>query len=156
MVKDNIQVDKLLQPIPESEDLDYPTEPHYDPALSDETTAEKRQRQQRNVKRRADWQNSFKDNADKGHQVDNIPWEEADNKAKSLKYLSLGSQAAKIFHQRFLHTNIQKRHTKMHTTYKNALEMHSSNNSKKHSYKQEMKHLIVFTFSDVVKKRANP
>ena len=58
MVKDNIQVDKLLQPRPESEDLEYPTEPHYEHALSDETTAEKIQREQRKAKRRRDWQNS--------------------------------------------------------------------------------------------------
>ena len=45
MVKDNIQVDKLLQPKPQSEDLYYPTKPHYDPALSDATTAKKRQRE---------------------------------------------------------------------------------------------------------------
>ena len=40
MVRDSIQVEKLLQPKPESEYLDYPTQPHYDPALSDETIAE--------------------------------------------------------------------------------------------------------------------
>ena len=65
MVKENIQVDKPLQPRPENEDLDYPTEPHYKPALPDETTAERRQREQRNVERRTDWQNSCKDIEDK-------------------------------------------------------------------------------------------
>ena len=40
--------------------------------------------------------------------VDNIPWDDADNKAKSLIYLSLGSQATNIFHQRFPHTDLQK------------------------------------------------
>ena len=52
MVKDNIQVEKLLQPKPESEDLDYPAQPHYEPPQPDETTAERRQREQRNQKRR--------------------------------------------------------------------------------------------------------
>ena len=108
MVKENIQVDKLLQPRPENEELDYPTEPHYEPALSEETTAERRQREQRNVRRRTDWQNSCKDIEDKGPQVDNIPWEEADNKTKSHIYLSQGTQATNIFHQRFPHTDIQK------------------------------------------------
>ena len=108
MVKENIQVDKLLQPRPENEELDYPTEPHFEPALSDETTAERRRREQRNVKRRTDWQNTCKDIEDKGLQVDNIPWEEADNKTKSHIYLSLGAQATNIFHQRFPHTDIQK------------------------------------------------
>ena len=73
MVKDNIQVEKLLQPKPESEDLNYPTQPLYQPALSDETTAEKEQREQRNQKRKTDWENACKVTEDKGPQVDNIP-----------------------------------------------------------------------------------
>ena len=52
---DNIQVDKLLQPKPESEDLDYPTEPHFEPSVSDETTAEKEQREQRYLNKGTDW-----------------------------------------------------------------------------------------------------
>ena len=108
MVKENIQVDKLLQPRPENEELDYPTEPHYKPALPGETTAERRQREQRNVKRRTDWQNTCKEIEDKGPQVDNTPWDEADNKTKSHIYLLLGAQATNIFHQRFPRTDIQK------------------------------------------------
>ena len=40
--------------------------------------------------------------------VDNTPWDEADNKAKSLIYLSLGAQATNTFHQKFPHTDLQK------------------------------------------------
>ena len=40
--------------------------------------------------------------------VDNIPWDDADNKAKSLIYLSQGAPATNIFHQRFPHTDLQK------------------------------------------------
>ena len=57
MVKDNIQVEKLLQPKPEREDLDYAAQPHYEPPQSDEKTAEKRQLEQRNRKRGTDWLN---------------------------------------------------------------------------------------------------
>ena len=35
MVKDNIQVEKLLKPRPENEDLDYPAHPHYEPPQPD-------------------------------------------------------------------------------------------------------------------------
>ena len=108
MVKDNIHVDKLLQPRSENDELDYLAEPQYEPALTDETTAERRQREQRNLKRRTDWQNTCKEIEDKGPQVDNIPWDKADNKAKNYIYLSLGSKATNIFHQRFPHTDIQK------------------------------------------------
>ena len=108
MVKDNIQVEKLLQPKPEIEDLDYPAQPPYEPAQADETTAERRQREQRNQKGRTDWQNGCKAIEDKEPMVDNIPWDDADNKAKNLIYLSLGAQATNIFHQRFPHTDLQK------------------------------------------------
>ena len=47
--KENIQEEKLLRPKPTAEELDYPKEPIYEPALPDETTAEKRQREQRNI-----------------------------------------------------------------------------------------------------------
>ena len=40
--------------------------------------------------------------------MDNIHWDEADNKVKRLIYLSLGAQATNIFHQRFPHTDLQK------------------------------------------------
>ena len=86
-------------------------EPPYEPALPDETTSERRQREQRNVKRRTDWQIICKEIEDKGPQVDNIPWDEADNKTKSHIYLSLGAQVTNIFDQRFPHTDIQKYHT---------------------------------------------
>ena len=42
--KENIQLAKLLRPKPTIEELDYPQEPIFEPALPDETTAEKRQR----------------------------------------------------------------------------------------------------------------
>ena len=137
MVKDNIQVDKLLQPRPENNELDYSTEPHYEPALSDEKTAERRQIEQQNLKRRTDWQDTFKEIENKGPQVDNIPWDEADNKAKSYICLNLGSQATNIFHQRFPHTDIQK------CTTDALVEQ-----LKKQSYKQGMKNSSASSFSD--------
>ena len=73
MVKDNIQLEKLLQPQPESEDLDYPAQPHYEPPQPDETTVGRRQREQRNQKRKTDWQNECKTIEEKGPMVDNIP-----------------------------------------------------------------------------------
>ena len=71
--KENIQVEKLLRPKPQNRELDYPHEPMYEPPTSDETTAEKRQREQRNIKRKVDWQNQCLAIEDKGPYVDNIP-----------------------------------------------------------------------------------
>ena len=109
MIKDNIQVEKRLQPRPESEDLNYATEPQYESALSDETTAEKKCKEINAMyKKRTDWQNSCKYIEGKGPQVDDIPCDKIGNKARSLLNLSLGSQAIKIFHQRFPLTDVQK------------------------------------------------
>ena len=106
--KENVQVEKLLRPKPHNRELDYPHEPMYEPPTADETTAEKRQREQRNIKRKVDWQNQCLAIEDKGPYVDNILWEYADTKIKSLIYLYLGQEATIIFHQRNRHTEMSK------------------------------------------------
>ena len=50
------------------------------------------QREQRNEKRRVDWENECKKIETKGTTVDRIPWDEADMKVKSLIYLSRWSR----------------------------------------------------------------
>ena len=89
-------------------ELDYPHEPMYEPPTSDETTDEKRQREQRNNKHKVDWQNQCLAIEDKGPYVDNIPWDVADTKTKSLIYLSLRQEATNIFHHRNPHTEMSK------------------------------------------------
>ena len=81
--KENIQVEKLVRPKPTVEELDYPQEPIYEPALSEETTAEKRQREQRDIKRKVDWQSQCQAVEDQGPMIDNAKWDEVDNKVKS-------------------------------------------------------------------------
>ena len=78
--KENTQVEKLLRPRPQNAELDYPYKPLYETPTSDETTAEKRQREQRNIKRKVDWQNQCLAVEDKGTYIDNTPWDEADTK----------------------------------------------------------------------------
>ena len=99
---------KTLRPKPHNRELDYPHEPMYEPPTSDETTAEKRQREQRNIIRKVHWQNRCLATEDKGSYVDNIAWDEADTKIKSLIYLSLGQEATNIFHHRNPHTEMSK------------------------------------------------
>ena len=107
--KENMQVEKLLRPKPTIvEELDYPREPIYEPALPDETTAEKRQREQRNIKRKVDWKNQCQAVEDQGPMIDNAKWDAVDNKVKSLIYLSLGTEGINIFHQRNPHTELSK------------------------------------------------
>ena len=108
IAKESIQIDKLIRPRPTKAELDYPQEPIYEPTTSDETTSEKRHREQRNIKRKVDWQNQCEGIEDKGPYVVNIPWDEADTKIKSLIDLSLGQDATNIFHQRNPHTEMFK------------------------------------------------
>ena len=108
IAKGSIQVDKLLRLRPTSAELDYTQEPINEPTTSDETKAEKRQREQRNTKRKVDWQTQCQGIEDKGPYVDNIPRDEANTTIKSLLYLSLGQEATNIFHQRNPHTKMPK------------------------------------------------
>ena len=106
--KENIQVEKLLRPKPTAEELEYPEEPIYEPALPDETTAEKRQREQRNIKRKVDWKIHCQAIEDQGPMIDNSKWDDIDNKVKSLIFLSLGTEGTIIFRQRDPHTDLAK------------------------------------------------
>ena len=90
--KEKMQVEKLLRPKPTAEDLDYPKEPIYEPALPDETTAEKGQRVHSNIKRNVDRKNQCQVVEDQGPMIDNSNCGEVDNKVKSLIYLSLGTE----------------------------------------------------------------
>ena len=103
---ENLQVEKLLRPKPTVEELGYPQELIYEPALPDETTAEKRQREQKNIKRKVDWKNECQAIEDQRPMIDNAKWDEVDNKVKSLIYLSLGTVGTNIFYQRNPHREL--------------------------------------------------
>ena len=108
MAQHNLEVDKLLQLKPSRTELFYPTMPTLEDEFENETHDEARQREQRNEKRRVDWENECKIIETKGPTVDRIPWDEADMKVKSLIYLSLGAEACRTFHQRNPHTKIDR------------------------------------------------
>ena len=55
-----------------------------------------------------DWDNDCKQISFRGPTVDGIPWDEADLKVRSLIYLSLGTEAQRIYQQRFPHSNIER------------------------------------------------
>ena len=67
---------------------------------------ESRQREQRNEKRRVEWENDCKIVETKGPTVDRIPWDEADLKVKSFIYLSLRAEACRTFHQKNAHKKL--------------------------------------------------
>ena len=108
MARDSIEVDKLLKLKPQPTDLFYPTLPTYEEEFEGETDDEARNREQRNERRRVDFENECKTIERKGAMVDRIPWDEADTKVKSLIYLSLGAEARRTYHQKNPHTQIEK------------------------------------------------
>ena len=105
MARDSIEVDKLLGLKPRPTDLFYPTLPTYEEEIEGETDDEARNREQRNERRRVDFENECKVIERKGALVDRVPWDEADTKVKSLIYLSLGSEARRTYHQKNPHTH---------------------------------------------------
>ena len=107
MARDNLQVDKLLKLKPTRAELFYPILPTYEDALG-ETEDEERQREQRNERRKVDWENECKQIEQKGPMIDRIPWDEADLKVKSLIYHSLGAEGTRTYHQRNPHTRIER------------------------------------------------
>ena len=105
MARDSIEVDKLLKLKPQPTDLFYPTLPTYEEEFEGETEDEARNREQRNERRRVDFENECKTIERKRLMVDRIPWDEADTKVKSLIYLSLGAEARRTYHQKNPHTH---------------------------------------------------
>ena len=65
-----------------------------------EAEDESRKKEQKNERRRVDFENESKAIERKGALVDRIPWDEADTKAKGLIYLSLGAKTREMYHQK--------------------------------------------------------
>ena len=106
--RDNLQVDKLLKLKPSRTELPYPTLPAYKEPFDGETAEEERQKDQRNERRKVDWEDECKRFEQNGPMIDRTPWDEADLKVKSLIYLFLGSEGNRSFHQRNPHTRIER------------------------------------------------
>ena len=80
MARDSIEVDKLLRLKQQPTDLLYPTLPTYKEDLEGETEDEDRNREQRNERRRVDFENECKVFERKGALVDRIPCDQVDTK----------------------------------------------------------------------------
>ena len=83
MASDNLQVDKLLKLKPARIELPYPTLPTDEESFDGETVDEERQRDQRNERRKVDWENECKKLKQKGPMIDKLPWDEADLRSKA-------------------------------------------------------------------------
>ena len=105
---DSIEVDKLLRLKPQTTDLFDPKLPIYEEEPERQTQVAARNREQRNERRRVDFENDCKFIERKGAIVDRIPWVEAERKVKNVIYLSLGAEARRTYHQKNPHTQIEK------------------------------------------------
>ena len=133
MARDSIEVDKLLKLKPQPTDLFYPTLPTYEEEFEGETEDKARNREQRNERRRVDFENECKVIERKGAMVDRIPWDEADTKVKSLIYLSLGAEARRTYHQKNPHTHTDR---KMHHKRTSSRTQHYIHYSTQHYIRQ--------------------
>ena len=80
----------------------------YEERIENKSEEENRKREIRNERRKVDWENECKQIRSRGPMIDRYTWDEADLKVKSLTYLSLGTEATRIFHQRNPHTVIDR------------------------------------------------
>ena len=108
MAKENMQVEQLLSNKPTINDLFYPTIPSYEERKENSNQGEDRKREIRNERRRVDWENECKHIQNRGPMINRYTWDEADLKIKSVIFLSLGTEAIPLFHQRNPHTIIDR------------------------------------------------
>ena len=108
MAKENMNVDLLLRLRPTANGLFYPIMPTLEERIENTSEEDNRKREIRNERRKVDWENECKQIRSKGPVIDRYTWDEADLKVKSPTYLSLGTEATRIFHQRSPHTVIDR------------------------------------------------
>ena len=106
MENKNMHVDQLLRLKPTINDLFYPTIPTYEERQEISNEEADRKREIRYEQREVDWENECKHIRNWGLMINKNTRDEADLKVKSVNYLSLGTEATRIFHQRNPHTMI--------------------------------------------------
>ena len=112
MARENMHVDLLLRLKPTTNDVFYPIMPTLEERIANTSEEENRKREIRNERRKVDWENECKQIRSRVSMTDRYTLDEADLKVKSLIYLTLGTEATTIFHQRKPHTVINRCSTK--------------------------------------------
>ena len=106
MAEENMHVDQLFRLKPTENNLFCPIMPPFAERVENASEEEERKRDIRNERRKVDWENECKQIRSRGPMIDRYTWDEADLKVKSLTYLSLGTEATQIFHQKIPHSMI--------------------------------------------------
>ena len=108
VAKTNIQVEDLLREKPTS--VIYSPEPAEEPPVNNPTQTMERERLTRYHQAITKWKKCNVINR-VGVLFGDKPWDMADRKAKSLKYLSLGVEGSKMHGRKFPHTNVETKTT---------------------------------------------
>ena len=90
LAKENITLDKLLEPKPEAVQL--PLEPIYENTLPSSSAQSERERVARNAQLKMNWENRCQKQMEIGIMCGDKPWTQADCKTVSMLYLSLGTE----------------------------------------------------------------
>ena len=88
LAKENITIDTLLEPKPETVQL--PLEPIYEVTITGSSAQSERERLARNAQSKMNWENRCQRQLEIGKMCGDKPWAQADRKTVSMLYLSLG------------------------------------------------------------------
>ena len=94
LAKENITLDTLLEPKPETVQL--PLEPIYEDTITGSSAQSERERLARNAQSKMNWENRCQRQLEIGVMCGDKPWAQADRKTVSMLYLSLGTEGRRI------------------------------------------------------------
>ena len=94
LAKENITLDTLLEPKPETVQL--PLEPIYEDTITGSSAQSERGRLARNAQSKMNWENQCQRQLEIGVMCGDKPWAQADRKTVSMLYLSLGTEGRRI------------------------------------------------------------
>ena len=94
LAKENITLDTLLEPKPETVHL--PLEPIYKDTITGSSAQSERERLARNAQSKMNWENRCQRQLEIGVMCGGKPWAQADRKTVSMLYLSLGTEGRRV------------------------------------------------------------
>ena len=94
LAKENIALDTLLEPKPETVQL--PLEPIYENTITGSSAQSERERLEMNAQLKMKWENCCQKQMEIGIMCGDKPWTQADRKTVSMRYLSLGTEGRRI------------------------------------------------------------
>ena len=101
LAKENITLDTLLEPKPETVQL--PLEPIYEDTITGSSAQSERERLARNAQSKMNWENRCQRQLEIGIMCGDKPWAQADRKTVSMLYLSLGTEGRRIVCSQYPH-----------------------------------------------------